>query len=224
MMNFLRKHMRKIFIVTVIAFLAGTFMGGGAYLFGPAKDFDAAVKVNGSKITMKLFSSLYNSSLNMYRNTAKEELSPQQLEELKFRTVQALVQDELFYQQSLKYKILVSDTELRNDIQNSALFRNAKKDFDPNIYYAFLNSIKMSPKDYENFRRKQISGEKLKLLLASAVKVSDSEFKEASSAAGADINRDTLLRTKGNALLNEWFAEVLSRSNIVTNDKFLRQI
>ena len=82
MMNFLRKHMRKIFIVTVIAFLAGTFMGGGAYLFGPAKDFDAAVKVNGSKITMKLFSSLYNSSLNMYRNTAKEELSPQQLEEI----------------------------------------------------------------------------------------------------------------------------------------------
>jgi hypothetical protein len=198
-------------------------MGFGAYLFGPAKDYDTAVKVNGKKIPMKIYSAIYAASVNMYRNTTNQSPTPEQLEEIKIRTMQAIVQDELFYQQSLNYKIIVSDAELRNDIQNSALFRNSQNQFDPNVYYGFLNSIKMAPKDYENIRKKQIAGEKLKLILASAIKVSDSEY-ETALAGGVEIKKEEFMYNKGNAILNEWYSRVISRSAIVTNNSIFAQV
>jgi hypothetical protein len=223
MMNFLRKHMRKIFIVTIIAFLGGTFVGGGAYLFGPAKDYGSAVNVNGSKIQAKLFASLYRVSADMYKNAAKESPTPEQLQQIKVQTMQAIVQDEIFYQQAQKYKISVSDAELKNDIQNSALFRNSSQKFDSNMYYGFLKAIDMLPKEYENLRKKQIAGEKLKILLASAIKISNSEF-EAAAAGGSKMTKEEMIQIKGNTILNEWYADIIKNSTIITNDTVFSQI
>ncbi|MCL2143976.1 MAG: SurA N-terminal domain-containing protein [Endomicrobia bacterium] len=222
MMNFLRKHMRKIFIVTIIAFVGGTFMGFGAYLFGPAKDFDIAVTVNGTKIPVKIFSSLYNSTADMYRNSTKESPSQEQLEAMRIKTVQSLVQDEIFYQQAQQYKITVSDAELKNDIQSMSMFRNRQNQFDPNIYYAFLNSIRLSPKEYETLRKKQIAGEKVKITMASAVKISDSEY-EAAAAGGSEISRDEMMQIKVNGILNVWFMNIVKNAKIITNDNIFKQ-
>lgn len=224
MMDFLRKHMRKIFIVTIVAFLGGTFVGGGAYLFGPAKDMDAAATVNGSKVPLKLFNSVYTASVEMYKNASDTALTEEQLEEIKMRTIQAMVQEELFYQQSIKYGILVSDAELKNDIQRSGMFINEKREFEPNRYYAFLNSIRMTPKEYENMRRKQLSGEKLKMLLASSINISDSELENAIAETGTEMNKEDLLQTKGNIMLNEWFMGVVDNSKIVTNNAVFSRI
>lgn len=223
MMNFLRKHMRKIFIVTIVAFLGGTFVGGGAYLFGPAKDYGTAVNVNGTQIPLKIFSSLYRASADMYRNAAQTAPSQEQIEAIKVRTMQAIVQDELFYQQSQNYKILVSDSELRNDIHSSSMFKNNQNQFDPNIYYAFLKAINMLPKDYENMRKKQIAGEKLKIILASSIKISDSEYEEA-LAQGSELTKDDMLQIKGNTILNDWYGNIVKNSKIVTNDTAFSQI
>ena len=221
MMNFIRKHKRKIFVVVIVAFLGGTFMGGGAYLFGPAKDQDAAAAVNKSKIPLKLFSSVYTASADMYRRSAKEPPSQEELEQVKIQTLQALVQEELFYQKAQDYKILVSDAELKNDIQSSAMFRNSRNQFDPNIYYSFLHSIRMSPKEYENLRKKQIAGEKLKILLASSIKISDSEF-EAAVAEGFKGSREDMIQIKANEVLNEWFMTIAKSAKIVTNNKIFQ--
>ncbi|MDR2426866.1 MAG: SurA N-terminal domain-containing protein [Endomicrobium sp.] len=225
MMNFLRKHMRKIFIITIVAFIGGTFMGFGVYFFGPTKDFDTAVNINGTKVTLKFFSSIYTASVDMYRNAENQSAAtlPEQLEQIKIKTMQAIVQDELFYQQSLGYKIIVSDAELKNDIQSSAMFRNTQNQFDANIYYSFLNSIKMSPKDYETMRKKRIAAEKLKLLLASAIKVSDSEY-EAAEADGIKMTREEFMHNKVNMILSEWYFFIISHSKIVTNDSIFKQI
>ena len=222
MMNFLRKHMRKIFIITILAFLGGTFMGGGAYLFSPSKDYDAAATVNGSKIPMKTFKSVYDSTIAMYRQSTKESLSPEQLEEVKVRTLQALVQDEIFYQQALKYKIVVTDAELKNDIQSSAMFINNNQ-FDARAYYSFLNKLRMTPKDYESIRKKQIAGEKLKITMASAIKISDAEYENAVEN-GLKITKEEMLQAKANKILNEWFIGVARSYNIVTNESILKQI
>ena len=223
MMNFLRKHMRKIFIVTILAFVGGTFMGFGAYLFGPAKDYDVAVTVNGTKIPVKLFSALYHASADMYRNSEKQSLTQEQLQNIKIQTVQGLVHDELFYQQSQEYKILVSDAELKNNIQSSQMFRNSRNQFDPNMYYAFLNSIKMTPKEYENLRKKQIAGEKVKIPLASSVKISDSEY-ESAAAEGLKTSREEMLQIKTHEILNDWFMRTAGNAKIVTNENILKQI
>jgi hypothetical protein len=216
MMNFLRKHMRKIFIITIVGFVGGIFMGGGAYLFGPVSDYDTAATVNGTKIPMKLFTSLYNSSVDMYRQTTKETPTDSQMEQIKTTTLQAIVQDELFFQQAQNYKILVSDAELKNDIQTSIMFKNNDK-FDSRLYYSFLNLLRMSPKEYEAMRRKQLAGEKVKLIMASAIKLSDSEY-EAAVADGTEISKMEFLQSKANTLLNDWYLNIARNSKIVTSE------
>ena len=220
MMNFLRKHMRKIFIVTILAFVGGTFMGFGAYLFGPETDYKTAVVVNGEKIPIKLFNSMYNDSLERAQSELKNTLTEEQLAQMKINIIQVLVQEEVFYQESKKYGITVSNEELRNDIQNAPIFRNQNY-FDVRIYYDFLRRLRMSPKEFEALRKKQISSEKLKIILASSIKAFDFEVEDAKKA-NPEITRDMLLQMKANIILNEWFMTAVKNSKITPNETLLR--
>jgi len=221
MMNFLRKHMRKIFIITILAFIGGTFMGFGAYLFGPAADGDSIAVVNGTKIPLKYFDSVLRSYLEMRRQTQQqEELTQEQTGKLKEAAVQALVQDEIFYSQSKTYGIYVSDQELKNDIISSQFFRT-EKGFSLTAYQTFLNNTRLTAKDYEDIRRKQISAEKLKIVLASAIKVFDEELAQA-KAVNPSITKDELMQIKANSFLNEWFSTQVKNSKITTNQSVLK--
>jgi hypothetical protein len=46
MINFLIKHKIKIFLITILGFFAGTFVGFGSYLFGEKNYFDTVAVVN----------------------------------------------------------------------------------------------------------------------------------------------------------------------------------
>ena len=220
MMNFLRKHMRKIFIVTILAFIGGTFMGFGAYLFRPETDYKTAVIVNGEKIPVKIFNSMYNDSLERAQAELKDTLTEQQIAQMKINIIQVLVQEEVFYQQSKKYGVVVSNEELRSDIQNSFIFRNQNY-FDIRKYYDFLRHLKMSPKEYEALRKKQISSEKLKIILASSIKAFDFEVEEAKKT-NPKITRDMLLQMKANIILNEWFMNAVKTAKITPNESLLK--
>ena len=215
MMNFLRKHMRKIFIITILGFLAGIFMGFGSYLF-QKNDYKTAATVNGVEIPLKLFDSIYSSSVEMIRNASMEEITDEARSQIKVKTLQALVQDEIFYQQSKNYGILVSDFELKNDIQNSAMFKNGDT-FDPRLYYKFLQTIKMIPKEYEEMRKKQIAGDKLKILLASSIKLMNGDY-ETAVKANADIKREDVIQMKINYILNEWYINLAKKSKVISNN------
>ncbi len=221
MMNFLRKHMRKIFVVTIIAFVGGTFVGGGAYLFGPANDFKTAATVNGEKIPMNIFNAIYTHYSEIYRRQAEDTITEEQFNQLKVKTLQALVQEELFYQKSLEYSMIVSDDELRNDLQTTEMFLGENRAFNPQRYYAFLNSIRMTPKEYEGMRKKQIAGEKLKVLLVSSIKVGSLELEEAKQE-NPEIKRSDLAMMKANAILNEWYINIARNSKISTNDMIFK--
>jgi parvulin-like peptidyl-prolyl isomerase len=213
--------MRKIFIITIIAFIGGTFMGFGAYLFGPAADYKTAATVNGSKIPLNIFEAIYKNSYSMMQNTVKDDLTQEQVTRIKVNAIQALVQDEIFFQQSKNYGILVSNEELKSDIESSAMFKNSEGKFDARLYYGFLRSINMTPKDYETLRKKQIAGEKLKITLASSIKIFDSELQEARKKT-PDISREALLQAKANAILNEWFSSTIKNSKISSNELILK--
>ena len=120
-----------------------------------------------------------------------------------------LIQDELIWQQTKKYGIIVTDNELAKDIQNYPYFLNDKGQFNSKIYYQFLNNLRMSPKDFEYLRRKQIASNKLQLLIASASRVSESE-KQMSKIS----NIPDLIQIKANEILNDGFDEVRKNSKI----------
>ena len=118
-----------------------------------------------------------------------------------------LIQDELIWQQAKNYGIIVSDNELAVDIQTYPYFLNANGQFDSRNYYQFLNNLRISPKDFEALRRKQIASNKLQILIASAAKISNSEITES-------LDENALIQIKANEILNDWFDNVKRTSKI----------
>jgi hypothetical protein len=216
MMNFLRKHTRIIFIATIIAFIGGTFMGFGNYLFGRKNNPQTAVTVNNNKIPMKLFNSFYTYSVEIYKKTINRELTKNDLNELKNKIIQMLIQEEIFYQQSKLYNITVTDEELKTDLQNSEMFRNNNV-FDIRKYYSFLNFIKMTPKEYEAIRKKQIAGSKVKDIISFSVKLWNYEL-ENSLKQDPTATKESLINTKINLIINEWYSNIIKNSKITINN------
>ncbi|MDR0800291.1 MAG: SurA N-terminal domain-containing protein [Endomicrobium sp.] len=214
MMNFFRRHIRIIFVITIVAFALGTFLSGGYYFFGP-KDYVA--KINGTKISVRRFQLLYENLVKMYTQMTNSQLSEQNLDFIKTLAIQRLIRDEIYYQQAKIYGIVVTDEELRTDIQNSDMFKDNNV-FSKVEFAACLTSMKMSPKEYESLRKEQIASSKLINMLTSSVKIWEHELKEAVKQ-DSSVTRNILRQTKAaNVIISGWYLPIFNNSKIVRND------
>jgi hypothetical protein len=205
----------------VAAFLGGSFVGAGSSLFYSGAKF--AVKVNGVKISVALFETISSSNIEAYRRQVQTPITDDIIKQIKVKILQALVEEEVFYQQSEKYGIKVSDEEIKADLQSSQMFRNPQTNvFDIQRYLSFVRSINMTLREYEALKRKQIAGQKLKLLLTSSVKLWNYEIENNKRQTGSDSEINPLIQQKINLILNEWYSDVVKTSNIKTNASIMR--
>jgi hypothetical protein len=209
-MNFFRKHVRVIFIITIVAFV-GVIVLGAVVNFSGSNDY--AVKVNGKKIPLRLYMFVYENAVESYQKMYERYLSDKEKQEIKSNILQVLVQDEIFFQQSKFYCLSVTDEELRLDLQNSLQFKENGV-FSHTKYITFLKTLGMSPKEYELLRKKQIAGVKLKMLLASSIKLWNYEVE----SLNIKTTREDLFSAKINMILNEWYQQEVKNSKIVSND------
>ncbi len=173
MMDFLRKHRRNIFIATVIVFVAGTFIGFGGYFFGDVGG-GVVAEVNGKKISYQRYNFFYNRSLESLKQR-NVELTPEVLKQVEVEVIQDLLQDEVFWQESQKFGITVSDKELSGNIRQFPAFQRDGQ-FDPRIYYEFLRRVlRTTPSEFEDFRRRQIAFLKLRHFISVAIYVPEQE-------------------------------------------------
>jgi hypothetical protein len=196
--------------VTIVAFIGSSFAGVGYYFFGYKNDFKPFVVVNGVKIPGKLFNSVYT---DFCQATNGQRRSNEDLKELKIRIIYSLVQNEILYQQSKLYGIVVTDEELRDNLQNSAKFEDNNV-FNIRKYYAFLNSVQMTAKEYETMRRKEIVAIKVKMLIVSCVKLWNYELENALKQE-PPITENALIQAKVNFIFNEWYLDIVRNSKIV---------
>jgi parvulin-like peptidyl-prolyl isomerase len=213
-MNFFRRHKRVIFVVTIVAFLGVIFFSAVSSLFSKSSDF--AVKVNGVTVPMDLFSSIYTNSVISYQQAANRSLDEKELNEDKARIIQTLIQTELLYQEAAKYGIVVTDEELNLDLQNSLEFKDSDT-FSVNKYKSFLNAIKIRPKDYESLRRKQLVANKVKMVMASSIKLWSYEI-ELANRQTPSVSREELFFTKVNLVLTDWYISEIKNSKIISNN------
>jgi hypothetical protein len=195
--------------VIIVAFIGSSFAGIEYYFFDYKNDFKTFVVVNGVKISVKLFNSVYTDFRQM---VSDQQLSSEDLKELKTRIVYSLVQDEILYQQSKLYSITVTDEELRNDLRNSAKFEDNNV-FNIRKYHAFLNSIQMTAKEYEAMRKKQIAAVKVKMLISSCVKLWNYELENALKQESS-MTKNALIQAKINFILNDWYSNIFRNSKI----------
>ncbi|MHB9154463.1 MAG: SurA N-terminal domain-containing protein [Endomicrobiales bacterium] len=226
MMDFLRKHMRIIFIVTITGFLGGAFIGFGGYFFGDNSMGDAVIVVNGKKIPYQRYASLLNRTLDLMRER-KEEVTQETTDQKKQEVLQDLIQEEVLSVQAKKYGITVSDAELAADIQHYPAFQRDGR-FDQRMYFQVLyQALRTTPKEFEESRRKQISIFKLRQLIVSSVRISEPELRlefarrNRGSTANFEKTRDAFLESlrqeKAMQVFGEWFKTLNQTVKIKVN-------
>lgn len=218
MMDFLRKHTRIIFLITILGFFAGVFIGFGSYFFGGKPDNVA--EVNGKSISYRAYNQLMNRVNDSLRRENKE-VTAEQMAQARQEVLQSLVQEEVFYQESRKYGIIVSDRELANDIQRYPQFQQNGA-FDRMLYFRTLSEVlRMTPKEFEESRRRQIAIYKLRDLVASSVVVSNAEAVMAAqgSQRPEDIEkaRAQLRQEEAMMTMNEWLKAINRTLKVTIN-------
>ncbi|MDR1260079.1 MAG: SurA N-terminal domain-containing protein [Endomicrobium sp.] len=211
-MDFLIKHMRVILVFIIIIFV---FCVGFGIYFSISKDnSQTAITINGTKISMQTFNLICTNYIKIYETT-NNKLSKNDLNKIKMEIIQKLIQDEFFYHQSKYYMITVTDEELKTDLQNFEMFKS-NNIFNIHKYYTFLNFIKMTPKQYESTRKKQIIINKTKYIILSSIKFWNYEF-EKSIKQNSKLTKEYLINKKINLILNKLYSDTLKNSKIKLN-------
>ncbi|MDR1400734.1 MAG: SurA N-terminal domain-containing protein [Endomicrobium sp.] len=210
MMNFLRKHKRIIFIVTITTFI-GSFIPNLFY----SENYIA--KVNGVKIPLRTLNSVTILHLQSIKKMKNKQITEKDLNEIQTRLTKFLVDKEILYQQSKLYGIVVSNEELKTYLQGLEVFKN-NNTFNKQKYYSVLKFVQMTPKEYETILRKQICENKLKTILASSVKLWNYELKNSPKQNSATI-KNSLVQKKINIILNDWYSNIVRNSKIKTINK-----
>ena len=174
MMNFLRKHKRNIFIVTVTIFVGGTFVGFGGYLFGDRAGSDVA-QVAGKRIPRRKFDFLYNRQVDELRQRDKE-LTSDVLKQVESEVIQELIQDEVFWQEAARFGIKVTDAELAANIRSIPAFQR-EGIYDPRLHYNFVRQVfRITPKEFDEYQRRRIAFAKLRYFISTSIYVPESEI------------------------------------------------
>ncbi len=173
MISFLSKHKRIIFIVVVVVFIGSIFFVSGQ-IFTSASS-DAVADVGGNKIPYQRFSLQVNRILANLKDSGSEagDIVAKSVKQEVFRE---MVIEELMSQQGGKLDMRVPDFEVAVEIQNTPQFTENGA-FNPRLYYQTIyNEFRMSPNEYESWRKKARLGGKFKQFLLTNVKVTPVEL------------------------------------------------
>jgi len=177
MISFLNRHKKFIFIITAAIFIiGGVFLGLGSYDIASTRG-GVVADIGGKKISYERFYNEFNRVINNLRESNMEvnEVIERSIKQEIFRD---MVLEELLYREAKNLKMNVSDFEVAVEIQNTPQFKVENR-FDPRAYFQTIwTNFKMTPVQYEEWRRKARMGTKLKQFIFNSIKVTPEEVKD----------------------------------------------
>jgi peptidyl-prolyl cis-trans isomerase D len=192
-MKAMRSQMKLIMWIVAVAMVVGfgfIITGTGGNLGKSQSKLAQGIvgEVNGQSISLRQFQEMYRQNLQNYRQQSGGEPDDAAAKQIENQTWQAMVEEMLLQQAYRRLGIGVQDEEVVSIIRNSppqelrgeeGLMTNGT--FDIQKYQAFIGHPQSRPwvREYEKQIRQQLPLQKLRLQLASGVRVTDQELKEA---------------------------------------------
>ncbi|MBI4352119.1 MAG: SurA N-terminal domain-containing protein [Elusimicrobia bacterium] len=206
MISFFSRYKRVIFTVVVVIFVGSIFFVSGQVFTDSS--MDAVAEVGGAKIPYQRFLSQVNRVMSSVKDSGAEvnEVLSRSVKQEVFRE---MVIEELLSQQGAKLGMLVPDFEVAVEVQNTPQFHEGGA-FSPRAYYqTIFNEFRMSPSEYEAWRKKSRLSAKFKQFIYTCVKVTPEEVKSYYLARNKDLKNFEKERGKYAAeLAQEKFANV----------------
>jgi peptidyl-prolyl cis-trans isomerase D len=179
MLDFLRKRKRSwiitlllgLIIIVFVAFYGGTqFQDSGVF---------HVASVNGEAITQREFAQRYQRELNRYRELFKGSLTPEMLKNLNLEAmlIDDLVNKKLALQEARRLGITVTDEELALAIAKAPEFQVGGT-FNKAHYLQLLSANRLTPGEFEEEQRENLTLQRLYGVLLDSVRVSDAELEQ----------------------------------------------
>ena len=180
MLDFLRKRKRSWIIsillgLIIIVFIA--FYGGSKYRdTGGGQD---VAEVNGEIITQREFELEYERAVDRYRELLKGSLTPEMLKSLNIKRtlLDELIQKRLLLQEAQAMGLTVTDDELASFLSLAPEFQVAGH-FNKERYIQLLRANRLTPADFEEQQRQQLTIQRLYNLILDPVQVPQAEVRD----------------------------------------------
>jgi peptidyl-prolyl cis-trans isomerase D len=176
MLDVLRKRKRSwiiIFLLGVIIIVFIAFYGGNKLRDQGQQD---VAEVNGEVITQQEFAIGYQQALERYREILKGSLTPELEKSLNIRgtLLEELIQKRLVLQEARHLGLMVTDEDLMTAIAQVPDFQVNGR-FNKERYLQLLRANRISPGQFEEQQREQLTMQRLYSLLLDAVHVTEAE-------------------------------------------------
>ncbi|MGH8661981.1 MAG: SurA N-terminal domain-containing protein [Burkholderiales bacterium] len=157
MFNFVAKNKRLIQVILAIIFLPFAFFGIDTYFRGTGVG-QAVARVGDYSISQEEFSRALRDRQEMLRQLGRGRVDPALLDnpELRYATLDGLIQRRLLLEGALRVGVTVSDERLKDIIARQQLFQDETGRFSPARYQQYLKSEGMTPVTFEARVRQDI--------------------------------------------------------------------
>jgi peptidyl-prolyl cis-trans isomerase D len=179
MLDYLRKKKRSWIITFLLGAIIIVFIAfyGGSSKFQDARLQDVA-QVNGEPITQLEFNERYQRAVDRYRDMLKGSLTPEMLKSLNLKgtLLEDMIQQKLALQEARKMGLMATDDELADIIGRMPEFQVMGR-FNKERYLMLLRANRLTPEQFEEDQRDQITIQRLYSVLLDSVQVPDSELR-----------------------------------------------
>jgi len=201
MLDFLRKRKRSwiiIFLLGLIIVVFIAFYGGSKYQSQGAPD---VAEINGDVISQREFALQYQKTLERYRELLKGSLTPEMLKSLNLKgtLLEELIQRRLLLQEARALGLTATDEELMEDLGQVREFQVAGR-FNKERYLQLLRANKLTPGEFEEEQREQLTIQRLYGVILDAIRVSDAELRERYRFEREKINLQYIRLAVGDAV------------------------
>ena len=179
MLDVLRKRKRSwiiVFLLGLIIVVFIAFYGGNKFRDPAAQDI---AQVNGEVITQREFAMHYQKALERYREMLKGSLTPELEKSLNIRgtLLDELIQKRLVLQEARHLGLAANDEDLMAAIAQVPDFQVNGR-FNKERYLQLLRANRISPGQFEDEQREQLTIQRLYSMLLDAVHVTEAEVRD----------------------------------------------
>jgi hypothetical protein len=213
MLKSMRKHAKYFYVLFVLVILSFIFWGVG----GIDQPSTVPVAVRGEEtITVDEYWRAYQNAMDLYRDIYKEKFDEEKLG-LKQNVLNSLVAERVLYVAAEQAGLAISDSELQEAIMNEPAFMRDGR-FNRQVYLRALELNRITPGAYEESKRRDLMGEKMKRLIEESVDLTPSELEK---VKGDETLRQILLESKRQSALESFIEGLKKQMRITVNEQLV---
>lgn len=175
MLGWMRKQTRSWFVYLAFGIIIVVFVFFYGWGGRGMKEDVVVATVNDQEITRRQYDRNYENLLMMSRNIYQRALTEKEVEELRKRALEDLIDRTLMLQEAERRGLGVSQDETRREIASTPSFQRGGV-FDKDLYLRQLASIRMNPSEFEKSMKTNMLISKLMNVVQNTAKLSDQEL------------------------------------------------